>query len=123
MEELTHLLCEAVQEYVLLYANLEILIKCTCIQALSLATFIALVISLAANSSIVLPETSSLNNISVDITILGGAFLQRSVNIFGGIFAALSALAVFHSIEWMIVLFLNIGYVNKNWLCFGRIVS
>ena len=60
-------------------------------QAVSLGTFISLVISLAANNSIVLPAgTSALENISVDITILGGTFLQRSVNIFGGIFVALS---------------------------------
>ena len=50
-------------------------------QAFSLGTFISLVISLAANNSIVLPETSALENISVNINILGGNFLQRSVNI------------------------------------------
>ena len=93
-------------------------------QALSLGTFISLVISLAANNSIVLPAgTSALENISVDITILGGTFLQRSVNIFGGIFVALSIIGVIHCIVWMVLLFLNIAYIKNKWSCFGRIVS
>ena len=93
-------------------------------QAVSLGTFISLVISLAANNSIVLPAgTSALENISVDITILGGTFLQRSVNIFGGIFVALSIIGVIYSIVLLVLLFLNIGYVNNKWWCFGRIVS
>ena len=43
-------------------------------QAFSLGTFISLVISLAANNSIVLPETSALENISVNINILVATF-------------------------------------------------
>ena len=92
-------------------------------QAFSLGTFISLVISLAANNSIVLPETSALENISVNINILGGNFLQRSVNIFGGIFVALSIIGIIHCVVWLVLHFLNIGYINNKWSCFGRIVS
>ena len=46
-----------------------------------------------------------------------------SVNIFGGIFVALSIIGVIYSIVLLVLLFLNIGYVNNKWWCFGRIVS
>ena len=81
-------------------------------------------IALAANSSTVLPaETSAVDNISIDITILGGTFLQRSVNVFGGIFVGLTAIGLIHSIVWMILMFLNIRYIRNKWCYISRIVS
>ena len=93
------------------------------IQFFSLGTFVALAVALAGNALVTLPETSSFDNISVDINILGGPFLQRSVNIFGGIFIALTAICLIFTVAWMVLMTLNVAYINKNIHNVSRIVS
>ena len=84
-----------------------------------------LIASLAANnSSVVLPKTSEITaNCSADIRILGGTYLQFSVNVLGGVFVALTVIGLLVEVMWIILRYLNIGYINNHWRVIGRIVS
>ena len=84
-----------------------------------------LIASLAANNSgVVLPKTSEITaNCSTDIRILGGPYLQFSVNIFAGVFVALTFIGLLVEVMWIVLRYLNIGYINSHWRVIGRIVS
>ena len=70
------------------------------------------------NSSAADDLPSDIDDCSINISTLDPVFLRRSVNIFGGIWVALTSIAIIYQIIAVVLRSLDLGFINNNFRIF-----